>query len=109
MTECNKTGDEKQRDELCKSLDQVQIQKGKNKKPTFRILFDAPERQLGTDGKRSIQTLLFNLWDNQDIQDTFVNDFFITHCKEQLKLNNFKEVNQLCDLVVNDLFTEHTS
>lgn len=68
MTECVKAGDEKTREELCHQLDNMQVQKGKNKKPSIRVLNEAPEKQFTMDGIRSISTLFFNLWGDNNTE-----------------------------------------
>lgn len=49
------------------------------------------------------------LWDNKAIQEMFVNDFFIKNCENYFRKKEREKVKELIEVVVNDLFLEHTS
>ena len=53
------------------------MKKGRVSKPQIRVLVDDAVEQFTQDGKRVIETLLFYLWDNAEIQNIFVNEYFI--------------------------------
>jgi hypothetical protein len=54
-----------------------------------------------------IDMLVWYLWDNKDIQNTFI-DEFLKNCNEHLANKEKQKAIELIELVVHDLFLEHT-
>lgn len=109
MEECMKQSDDKQKAVFCRQLDDLQVERGRIVKPKVRILEDKPDTQFTPDGKRVIETLFWYLWDNKDIQNTFIDDYFIKKCHEHFNRKEQKEASELIEMVVHDLFIENTA
>lgn len=56
-----------------------------------------------------LDRLLGYLWDSKEIQDTFVQDYFIKNCNEHFKKQEKQQALDMIEMVVHDLFLEHTS
>ena len=75
----------------------------------MRILEPNPAAQFTADGKRSVESLLFYLWDNPEIQKIFTDNYMIQYSNEQLRKDRKDKVKSFFDLIINHLFVEHTS
>ena len=78
------------------------------KKPKVWVLQERPDLQFTSDGKRVIEQMFWYLWDNKQVHELFVNEFLIKNCEAYFQRQEVEKAQELIEVVVNDLFLEHT-
>ena len=65
-------------------IEDLEVLKGKLVQPKIKILEENPTQQFKNHGKYTIETLLWYLWDNADIQVQFIHNYLIPECTDYL-------------------------
>jgi hypothetical protein len=72
--------------EILAKIEDLELQKTKNRpRATTRILEENPAKQFKNHGKYNLETLLWYLWDNADVQAEFIHNYLIPECNDYLQ------------------------
>ena len=95
--------------DILSKIEDVTADKIKSSRVKTKLLESNPANQFKNHGKYNLETLLWYLWDNTDIQAEFVHNYIIPKCNENPNSGITDAANELLGLVVHQLFLEPTS